>query len=443
LKQNESTSLELEILNPKNESDITLGRDAKVFPYYAGYARSFAEHVLKEAHLAPNSIVLDPWNGSGTTLLAAARHGLKALGFDLNPVMVIASKATLCFQDEKQIFALANSVLADSGSYDQVTSRDDPLCKWLAPSSVAHIRKIESAINQLCFGQNEYVSLLENVSLDRIDPMSAFLYICLFRTVRTLLSDFIPSNPTWVKSPKELFNRKRPSKTIIESIFFDQAKTLSRSLPKTEICPSNFSDVSAHLGDARSLLLQDESVEFILTSPPYCTRIDYAVATSIELAVLRCSESEFENIRRSLVGNSMIAKNVPALQKSWGKTCSQFLHELYTHSSQASRSYYYKTHLQYFESLYNFIVESARLLKLNSKAVFVVQDSYYKEIRNDVAQMTVEMCNSNGFDLVQRRDFSKTNSMSVINTRARRYLPKRQTVETVLVFKKVSKKSAI
>lgn len=435
MKRSGNIFVDLDIPNPKNESDAQIERNAKVFPYYAGYASSFAEQVLRDLALPAGAVVLDPWNGSGTTMLAAARHGFCALGLDLNPVMVVAAKAALlprCSVIEVERAATEIIKLADRGSL--ALPSHDPLCQWFVPSSAAHIRNIETAINLQCF--SEYRSLFEKPALDQIRPPYAFLYICLFRSIRKLLKEFIPSNPTWVKFPASPSNRKRPKKTNIAKMFLNEIAQLSASLPSEGIMLSNLDKINIALGDAKKLGIPAGSIDAIITSPPYCTRIDYAIATSIELAVMGCSSVRFEEIRRSLLGNSMISKVTPTPEADWGNTCNAFLVDLFAHASHASRGYYYKTHLQYFSALKDSIIESAKVLSSRGKCIYVVQDSYYKEIRNDIAQIVIEMCAFRNLRLVQRRDFQKNNSMSVINSRARKYMLKRQTIETVLVFSK-------
>lgn len=63
------------------------------FPYYAGYPARFAIDVIRSAGLVPRSSVLDPWNGSGTTTYAAAQPGHTAIGFDVNPVMIVSPRS--------------------------------------------------------------------------------------------------------------------------------------------------------------------------------------------------------------------------------------------------------------------------------------------------------------------------------------------------------------
>ena len=434
MKHNESDVV-FDIKNPKILGGATLAKEPTVFPYYAGYASSFAKHTLSSMQLPSGAFVVDPWNGSGTTTLAAASVGVNALGFDLNPVMVMAAKAALLGESEKtDLIEVARNLIFESRDLN-LQLIEEPLETWLFPSSARVIRQIETAINITFVGNAEYLSVFKTETINSVLALAAFLYICLFRSVRKLLLDFVPTNPTWVKHPQSRRNRKRPSREVVEQGFLNEVAHLIDYLPANSFNEKNLNSINIKMGDAKDIPLASRTVDAILTSPPYCTRIDYAIATSIELAVMRCTKNDFSVIRRSLMGNSTVEKNPFVTSLDWGEACLDFLNNLYNHPSQASKTYYYKIHVQYFWALKKSIDEVSRVLKIGGSAIFVVQDSYYKEIHNNIANIVIEMASFSGLELLRRKDFIKSNSMSVINSRAKKYLPKRQTVETVLVFK--------
>ena len=60
------------------------------YRYYAGYSAGFVEQALKESAEAAQ-LVLDPWNGTGTTTVVAASMNVRAVGFDVNPALVVVS----------------------------------------------------------------------------------------------------------------------------------------------------------------------------------------------------------------------------------------------------------------------------------------------------------------------------------------------------------------
>src|SRR3989442_4356824 len=79
--------------NPKRYADADGAQEARLFPYYAGYSAAFAGSLLASLNLPRRSCILDPWNGSGVTTNTARRFGYRAIGRDLNPAMVLISKA--------------------------------------------------------------------------------------------------------------------------------------------------------------------------------------------------------------------------------------------------------------------------------------------------------------------------------------------------------------
>ena len=88
----------------------------------------------------------------------------------------------------------------------------------------------------------------------------------------------------------------------------------------------------------------------VLTSPPYCTRIDYSAATRIELAVIYpLADVKMEDLGRQMIGSTRVPDHEIAVDQAWGKTCGRFISYLKAHPLKASAGYYYKTHLDYFD----------------------------------------------------------------------------------------------
>jgi SAM-dependent methyltransferase len=65
-------------------------------PWIAGYSAVFVDDVLSAyVPAGKTALVLDPFCGVGTTLLQAVLRGHQAIGFDLNPYPVLATRAKL------------------------------------------------------------------------------------------------------------------------------------------------------------------------------------------------------------------------------------------------------------------------------------------------------------------------------------------------------------
>lgn len=425
---------ELRVINPKMHVDPAAVKEQRLFPYYAGFSSAFAENLIDSMILKPESVVLDPWNGSGTTTSAARKYGLQSIGVDLNPVMVLVAKASqVSALDVSSLLPLAHAIVESISVGIEPAIHHDPLGNWFMPQTAKSIRQIDIEINRALVSHQEYVHLDKAKSLQDLSSIAAFFYVALFRSVRRHSASFLTSNPTWTRKP-DANDRMRVSKAILLQSFLSEVKKMAGRV--SGILLEDGQAMQIRLANAEALPLKSASVDAVVSSPPYCTRIDYAVATSIELAILRVGETQFDELRRALTGTSTVNKESGKINSLWGKSCTSFLESVYEHPSRASKTYYFKNHLQYFHSLYESIGELGRVLKPNAFCALVVQNSYYKERMNDVAEVVIEMGETVGLKIRRREDFATGRSMSGINAGAKKYLEKRVSIESVLCFSK-------
>lgn len=427
----------LKITDPKRTRSQN-GRSAW-YPYYAGFSYEFAYELLKSARLPADAVIVDDWNGSGTTTAVANSLRYKAYGFDLNPVMVVVAKARLLSKREHSSLEPLTAEIIEKARESHVAPVDnDPLQIWLCPTSANVIRKIERAIQLLLVDHERYEPPATRSDFADLSGFGAFLYLALFRTVRTLLRGFVPSNPTWVTTPRNSHFRIKPQQQTVFEVFRAQVLAMVDQNQPGLFEPHEAGQTSIEIASSQSLPLDNCSVRFVLASPPYCTRIDYAVATRPELAVLGYSDESFKDLRRRLLGTSTVPRVAPNESKKWGQTCLAFIERLRNHKSKASATYYYKNHLQYFEGLYNSLSELGRVLTEDGTCVLVLQDSYYKNIHNDLPRIVKEMAFSNSLKLIRQDDFKHARTMAAVNPSAKVYRKSFSATESVLVFQRAA-----
>lgn len=424
---------QLAICNPKPRGPQK--SSSTWYRYYPCFSENFAQSVLASANLTKEQWVLDPWNGSGTTTSKAASLGLNAYGFDLNPVMVLVAKARdLDFTEYSSIRPLTTEVLRKARKTFDIDPLD-PLLTWFVPNAASHFRSIEAGIQKLLIDDSRYENLNRR-GLQVVSDLAAFFYVALFRTLRKFLKPFLASNPTWIKRPQRQTSRLRPGGVVARTVFsheVEQMLALPAKTDKTRAPGKKLLSVAS----SESLPLPDGAIDLVLSSPPYCTRIDYAIATSIELAVLgQQLGSEFDKLRRRLIGNTTVPKIEGAASKKLGPTCLKFLDKLSKHEAKASSTYYYKNHLQYFQSISKSLSELVRVLKPEGRCVLVLQDSYYKDLHNDLPSMVVEMGQHFSLRLEEKLDFSLSRTMAGINPQVSKYRNSFAAVESVIVLSK-------
>jgi hypothetical protein len=406
------------------------------YKFYPGFSENFARSALSSAGLGEGDWVLDPWNGGGTTTSTASSVGLNVCGYDLNPVMIVVAKARCLDPAEySSLRPLAVDIGRKAVKSFEVPP-DDPLLTWLVPSSVAAIRGIEAAIQTLLVDDSQYLTVRAR-GTDAVSDLAAFFYIALFRTLRLVFRPFRTSNPTWLKRPDSFSERLRPSANRLREIF--RAET-EKMLPGARVIREGTrAERVLKVASSEKLPLQTGSVDFVLASPPYCTRIDYAMATSAELSLLGFGpRSGFKELRRGLTGSVTVPKASPVVSQTWGPTCLGFLGALHGHASKASATYYYKNHLQYFRSLSASVAEIGRVLRTDGGCVLVVQDSYYKDLHNDLPVILTEMAATGGLALTDRNDFPLSRTMAGVNPGTKGYRESFNATESVLTFRKTA-----
>lgn len=423
--------------SPKRNSTIKTGK-TELYNYYAGYSEVFVQDVLDYIKLTPGSMILDPWNGSGMTTYVAEKNGLNAIGFDINPVMPIIANSRRV-RNVESVLKFYNKIVKQAKRYrKEYIPINDPLTMWLSDSNVVTIRRIERAIQSSIINRKNHLYAKEILIYEQLinDPVLAFYYLVLFRLVKELLHSFRGSNPTWIKQPINEFDKVEVDKNTIYQCFTAHLELmLSNILPlESKTVEKN---ICLNMVSSQHLLLNDSCIDAVITSPPYCTRIDYAVATRLELAVIGIGDDfEFEQLRNQMIGTIKIVKEEITENSDWGITATKFLNNVRNHQSKASQSYYLKQYLQYFNSIFISMSELNRVLKKNGTIVLVVQDSYYKDVHLDLPQIYIEMGEKIGWKLTYSESYFQSQTLAGINKSKEKYRRSSSAIEKALVFNK-------
>jgi hypothetical protein len=372
--------------------------------------------------------VLDPWNGSGTTTRVAHSLGHEAIGFDLNPVLTVIARARLLdLALTPSVKALAADIVRHSRDLETVPEGPDRLLGFIFDSeTVPVVWSLVCAIHQVLVEDGTEPAAPVNV--EKLTALASFFLVALFDVVRQATTSFKASNPTWTR----LRNRTpiHLDRDRLEADFDRAVHSIAGRLQT-----SSWSDAKATIGTSPASLLplEDHSVDLVVTSPPYCTRIDYAVATLPELAVLGWDRPAFDQLRESMLGSPITKGRGQASDDAWGSTALGFLKQVAAHESKASATYYTYYFQRYFSGLSSSLRELNRVAKPRARMAFVLQDSYYKQIHLDLAAVAVEMLGSRNWCLIGGADFS-TRTLAAVNPGARKYRGTFTASESVLLL---------
>lgn len=252
-----------------------------LFPYRGKFHPQMIKGLINVMGLKPGDTILDPMMGSGTVLIEARLMGIKSVGIDASPFCRFMAQAKLdgltvplspvraALKNCKSIFehfkALAGQPKQGSRMRAEVASGD--LFSMMEPQAEYRSKALDDGKFPEGCGNKAVYNFLLLAYLDSAGYSE--------RSNR--------------KSPYEQF------RAILERYLF-VAEKIQRVLAGSE---EELAEATTMEGDARSLPLEDSSVDGILFSPPYSFAIDYLENDSFHLSFLA---TDLEKLRKGMVG---------------------------------------------------------------------------------------------------------------------------------------------
>lgn len=228
--------------------------------------------------------VLDPFMGSATTLVEAQRLGRKSIGIDINPVsaLMASSKVLMASSSEvaKYVDHLSTEVIRRWGTLVPAElPRDVQGSKWYAAKTLLELQKVWSVLDLA----EEGLPILGR---------AAFSSILLGVCKETRHWGYVCDNST----PKT--ERQGQAKiAFLKALSHLKAAYQHRD----QFGNGEFRESSVLLGDARMRLagFERESIDLLVTSPPYFGVADYAKAQRLSMEWFGF---EIEPVRRLEIG---------------------------------------------------------------------------------------------------------------------------------------------
>jgi len=236
------------------------------FRYSAGFSAEWVRTLLKEKGLAGTErVVLDPFAGIATTLAACNSEHIKSIGLESHPFVsrLAETKLEICQRSVASLKKLFSEFL-----YQWKSSRIPPE------------RKISPFLEKCYSHENLYELLSMKKTLEMGNMCEEDSRIIWFVITAILRSCSCVGTAQWqyvlpnkkkinVRSPYEAFREK------VEQIIDDVARLRRDKVPAlAQIVRTDARNPSS---------LDKDSVDIVITSPPYPNNYDYADATRLEM----------------------------------------------------------------------------------------------------------------------------------------------------------------
>lgn len=249
----------------------------RAFHEWYRFVLSFPPHLvadyIEKFGLGSKSVIMDPFCGTGTTVVEAKLHGIENIGIEANPVAHLASKVKTTWEIDadklyKDAQQLANFTLATEGYNNQEKLRSLPeeSFQLLLKNSISPLPLHKALI------------LLDKINECADHECYQFWQIAFAKAIVKRCSNLH-------FGPEVGVRRKKREDAFVVEAWLEEVKTMSTDL--RELSPKSATSVIHH-ADSRDVgqLLEPKSIDAVFTSPPYPNEKDYTRTTRLETVLL-------------------------------------------------------------------------------------------------------------------------------------------------------------
>lgn len=333
--------------------------------------------------------VLDPFMGSGTTLLESYMLGRNSFGIDVHPLARLIAKVKTTPLDpvplERAADALIKSIRDDGDDngpwIPEIPNRDH----WFRPQVLRELATIKKYIWRMKPG-----------------PQQDFFKICFSSIIRkSSNSDSDSLIPEVTSFRRKLDEQGKTS--------FDVFSKFDNSVRSRLVDARDLWKISSELGakyrrvprvniigrDARDVDLEDSSVDLAITSPPYASAVHYVSVHKLEMFWLDMIRGTAE-IDGQVIGS---ARAYLSEYRDWRpRTTVRQLRDVLDKLMAVDRKSAYVV-WKYFDQMRLNFNEVNRVLRRGSNYCMIVGENTFRRVRIPTHQILAEVAEASGFEL--------------------------------------------
>ncbi len=283
--------------------------DRVVHDWYR-FVLSFPPHLVRQYlddfQLKPGQTILDPFCGTGTTIVEARKQGYAAIGIESNPMACFASSVKVNWevdpdgfeQDSRRIAEQADVLFTQQG----LNSHSDLPLFTNRQTGPTHLRSLNAEQTKLLLSRSISPRPLHRV-LELLDLIRSQRKPWTPHQELALATALVADASNLKFGPEVGVRRTARLDADVSGHWLERVGQMAADLRSLQ--GASFPPAGVYCGDARSFSADIEA-DCIITSPPYPNEKDYTRATRLESVILGfiSNRHELRVIKENLIRNN-------------------------------------------------------------------------------------------------------------------------------------------
>jgi tRNA G10 N-methylase Trm11 len=390
--------------------------DRSVHDWYR-FVLSYPPHLVRDYvgkfDLAKGACVLDPFCGTGTTLVECKKLGIDSAGLEVNPIAWFATKTKLdwsprpneLLKHAEEVASVAERVLSEKGIGDV-----HGLPLFPGKHSNQELRQLSDEAKKLILTNSisplplhKVLVLIDSIDEHYDERFSAHERLALAKAIVSDVSNLHFGPEVGVGTPKE-------DAAVIAS-WLKRVGAIAHDL--THLKVNEAGNAQIFRADAReaSKVLRPHSIDAVITSPPYPNEKDYTRTTRLESVLLGFTNNKSE---LRTVKNDLVRSNTRSVYKSdsdhllvEGHAEIERIAEaietrrIELHKTSGFERLYAKLTKLYFGGMHRHLADLRRVLKPGARLAYVVGDqASYLRVMIRTGQLIADIASSLGYKVL-------------------------------------------
>ena len=408
----------------------SLRSEDRAFHAWYRFVLSYPPHLvrdyIRDFGLSNESTILDPFCGTGTTVVEAKLNGIKAIGLEANPFPHFASTVKSDWRIDPDELEDIATTIAETTYQSLLKQGIDDRALTCTPGTQLEALNPQ-AMDALI--KNSISPLPLHKSLMLIKQINSYEDTAAHQYCKLAMGNALVSAIGNLRFGPEVGVGKVKRDVPVVSTWMHEMRKMVKDLRPVQ--GESFPGAIVHLADARKLThsIPPHSIDAVITSPPYPNEKDYTRTTRLESVVLGYFEdmSRLRSFKKTLLRSNTrgvykaddddlwvvdneriqhLAEEIEARRIELGKT------------SGFERMYARVTKL-YFGGMARHLTELTTVLKPGAKLAYVVGDqASYLKIMIRTGQILAEIAEQIGYE-VERIDLFRTRFASATKSELR------------------------